>query len=96
MSMEDFEASSRWTDDQLEAILDEAGDWVVNGRQGQVLCSAKSLRRAMDRAHEYALSGAVLTAICRLPSDNIIIFAEQMNRLRRIIARRRFAPHLAA
>ena len=94
--MEDSEASSRWTDEQLEAILDDAGDWVVNGRQGQVLCPAASLRRAMDRAHEYALSGAVLTTICRLPYDNIIIFAEQMNRLRRIIEARGVVPHLAA
>ncbi len=94
--MDNFVASSRRTDEQLEALLDEAGHWVVNGRQGRVLCSAASLRRAIDRAHEYGLSGAVVTAICRLPSDNIVIFAEQINRLRSIIAVQEIAPHLAA
>jgi hypothetical protein len=40
--MDNLDARRRRTDQQLEAILDEAGHWVVNGRQGQVLCSAAS------------------------------------------------------
>ena len=76
------------TDDQLEAILTETGDWVVNGRQGRVLCLAASLGRALERAEAYAASGAVVIAITRLPADNIIVFAGQMERLRRRIAGR--------
>jgi hypothetical protein len=94
--MDNFEVSSRRTDEQLEAILDEAGHWAVYGRLGQVLCTAASLRRAINRAHEFGLSGAVLTAICRLPSDDIIIFVEQINRLRGIIAVHELVPHRAA
>jgi 2-methylisocitrate lyase-like PEP mutase family enzyme len=77
--------SNRRTDEQLGSLLYEADHWTVNGRQGQVLCSAASLHRAIDRAQQYAESGAVVTAICRQPSDNVIVFAEQMARLRRTI-----------
>lgn len=83
--MENFQSSSRRTDEQLEAMLHEASHWTVNGRQGQVLCSAASLRRAINRAQQYAASGAVVTAVCRSPNDNIIVFEEQMARLRRTI-----------
>jgi hypothetical protein len=34
----------------------------------------------------------VVTAVCRLPSDNIVIFAEQMKRLRVIVAAREPRP----
>ena len=81
-----FQVSNRWSDERLEAILSETGDWSVNGRQGQVLCRAASLRRAMDRAAEFAVSGAVVTAICRMPSNDVIVFSEQIERLRKIIA----------
>jgi hypothetical protein len=79
--------SSRRSDEQLEAILCETGHWVVNGRQGQVLCYAASLRQAIDRSEEFSVSGAVVIAICRLPFDNIILFPEQIDRLRRGIVR---------
>jgi hypothetical protein len=94
--MERFRTSSRKADDHLETILDEATHWTVNGRQGQVLCSAASLRLAIDRAAQYTSSGAVVTAICRQPGDNIIVFAEQMARLRQTIAVRRMASPAAA
>ena len=89
--MEDFQRSSRRTDEELEAIRHDVGNWVVIGRQGQALCSAASLDRAIDRAQQYAVSGAVVTAICRQPGDNIIIFIEQMDRLRRRITVREMA-----
>jgi hypothetical protein len=38
-------------------MLDEATHWVVNGGQGQALCSAASLRQAIEIAHHYATSG---------------------------------------
>jgi hypothetical protein len=36
--------SNRRSDEQLETILCETSHWAVNGRQGQVLCFAASLR----------------------------------------------------
>jgi PAS domain S-box-containing protein len=77
--------STRWSDEALESIFWDTGDWVVKGRQGQVLCGAASLQRAVDRAHEFAQSGATVIAICRLPRDNIIVFPEQSDRLRRVL-----------
>jgi hypothetical protein len=38
------------------------------------------------------VSGAVVIAICRLPSDNIVIFSEQIGRLRRSISVRELSP----
>jgi hypothetical protein len=60
--------------------------WVVNGQQGRVLCFAASLSRAIERSEEFAASGAVVVAICRLPSDDIIVFPAQIDRLRRLAA----------
>jgi hypothetical protein len=77
---------SNWlTDEQLEAILNETGNWVVNGQSGQAFCVAASLRMAIGMAETYAASDAVVAAICQLPSDNIIVFAEQIERLRKSI-----------
>jgi hypothetical protein len=80
------------SDEQLEAVLGENGHWVVNGQQGQVICFAASLRRALDRAAEYAASGAVVVAIRRLPFDNIVVFPAQIDRLRKAIAGRELMP----
>lgn len=85
-------AQSHRSDEQLEAILSETGHWVVNGQQGQALCFAASLRRAIERSVELAASGAVVTRICRLPSDNIIVLPVQIARLRQMIAVREVIP----
>jgi hypothetical protein len=91
--------SNRRSDEQLEAMLWETGHWVVNGHQGRVLGSAASLRQAIARSATYAASGAVVIAICRLPSDNIIVFPGQIERLRSRIAVNELAlarqPHAA-
>jgi hypothetical protein len=79
-------APNPWTDEQLSVIFDETGDWTVNGRQGKVLGRAASLRLALDRAADYALCGVVVIALCRLPSDDIVVFPPQIARLREIIA----------
>jgi hypothetical protein len=79
-------SSSFRTDDQPAAILDVVGDWVVTGRQGKSLCHAASLRAAIDRGADYAASGAVVIALCRRPSDEIIVFPAQIARLRKIIS----------
>jgi hypothetical protein len=94
--MDNLQTSSRRTDEQLEAILNDVGRWVVNGHQGQPLCAAASLRHAIDRADEIASSGAVVIAICHLPNDNIIVFSEQMERLRRNITVREMMAPVAA
>lgn len=86
--MMDNARSNCRSDEQLEAILNETGHWVVNGQQGRVLCFAASLRRALERASEFAASDAIVVAICRLPSDNIIVFSGQIERLVKRIATR--------
>ena len=78
--------SNRRSDEQLEAMLWETGHWVISGQQGRVLGSAANLRQAIDRSRVYAASGAVVVAICRLPSDNIVVFPGQIERLRKAIA----------
>ena len=74
--------SSRRTDDQLEAIRFETGSWVVNGARGETLCSAASLERSLERASDYAASGARVVAISRISADPIVVFPGQIERLR--------------
>jgi len=88
---------SRRTDDQLEDILCETSHWVVNGQAGRVLCFASSLRTAIEKATTYGASGAVVTTLCRLPFDNIVIFPRQIDRLRKAVAERELpATHARA
>jgi hypothetical protein len=84
--------SSLKTDEQLDLILYDTADWAIVGREGQALCFAASLRRALDRAADLAANGAVITAISRLPFDNIIVNPDQMLRLRKLIAGLEVAP----
>jgi hypothetical protein len=80
------------TDEQLEAILAERSHWAINGQQGCVLGFAGNLQQAIDRAADYAASGAIVVSVVRLPTDNIIILPEQIIRLRKLIAGREVAP----
>ena len=82
--------SNSRTDDQLEAILTERGNWVVNGYQGRALHFAPNLGRALDIAAEYIAEGAVVSSLARLPSDNIVVYLDQIERLRTIIGEREF------
>jgi hypothetical protein len=84
--------SNSRTDDQLEAILTEPANWVVNGHQGRALHFAATLGRAMDIAAEYTAEGAVVSSLARLPSDNIVVFADQIDRLRTIVGGRELMP----
>ena len=79
---------NRRTDEQLEAILAETGHWVIYGKSGQVLFTAATLRRALDKSAQLPASGAIVIAISRLPSDNIIVFPEQIERMQKLIAGR--------
>jgi hypothetical protein len=74
--------TNRRTDEELRAILNETGRWAVNGQQGQVLCLAASLQRAIERASDYALSDAIVVDVSRQPCDNIVIHPAQIDRLR--------------
>jgi len=70
------------TDEQLEALLDEPGDWIVNASDGLVMGSAvASLGEALRTAAMYSAEGQVVRAVRRLPPDGIIVPAEQMERL---------------
>jgi hypothetical protein len=89
--MNTFLSSSYRNDEQLYVALCETGEWTINGRGGQVLGVAPSLRLAVDRAEDYAEGGATVIALCRL-TDNIIVFAEQVDRLRLLIEEREANP----
>ena len=73
---------NRRTDGQLEAIVYETAEWTVTGRNGRALCTAPSLRRALDKAANFAASGTIVVAMWRLQPDNIIVFEAQATRLR--------------
>jgi hypothetical protein len=81
----DQSGSTHRTDQQLEAVLCETGEWVIHGKNGRVLCFAASLQLAITRAAEYAVSGAVVVALSRASQD-IVVFPGQMERLRKMIA----------
>ncbi len=84
--------SNRRTDEQLDAIRFETGEWVVNGPRGEVLCSAASLQRSIDRAADCVVSGANVAAISRVSSANIVIFTRQIERLRQTATVRELLP----
>jgi hypothetical protein len=88
---------TRWSDDQLAAILNETGNWVVRGQQGQVLCAAASLGLALQRSGEYAASDAIVVAISRLPpAEEILVLPDQIKRLRHLVAAVQRNSQLAA
>jgi hypothetical protein len=82
---------NHWSDEQLDATMSHPAGWTVNGRSGQVLCTVQSLRQALDRAASLVAFGAVVTALCRMPGGNIIVFEAQAVRLRKLCAGREVA-----
>ena len=79
--------SKRRFDEQLEAILDDAGDWRVNGAQGIVLCDATSLRIAIEKAIEINARGHEIVALVHRSRPEIIVFASQFQRLASRVAK---------
>jgi hypothetical protein len=75
---------SHKTDEQLYAILRETGRWAVYGN-GRPLGFAPSLQTAIHRADAFASSGAIVTGLARLPSNNIVVPLDQVERLRKAI-----------
>ena len=82
----------RRSDEHLEAILFETATWTVNGRNGHVLCVVSTLRQALERAANFAASGAVVVAICRMPGGDVVIFEAQAERVRNLCADRETPP----
>lgn len=73
-----------WRDEQLLAILDEAGTWVVHGTT-KILGVATSLRRSLLKADAFADAGDPVTAITRVPPRRIFIFSDQADRLTKVL-----------
>ncbi|MGA3000750.1 MAG: hypothetical protein ABSE20_03400 [Acetobacteraceae bacterium] len=69
------------TDEQLKMMLDEPGTWVVHGHGDRVFGVGGCLRRAIDRASNYAQSGAIVVAVARVPPNRIFVFHDQLVRL---------------
>jgi len=86
------EISKRRFDDQLNAILDERGNWKVNGSRDMVLCEANSLRDAIDKAVEITARGREVVALVRRARPEIIVFASQFQRLANRIAESEYYP----
>jgi hypothetical protein len=84
--------SDRRTDEQLYTILFETGSWVVNGTQGNVLGSAASLQRVIDRASAFAKSDAVVVSVSHLAPKKITVFPEQIERIKRLISANSLPP----
>ena len=75
------------TDEQLEALLDETGDWVVNASDGLIMGSAvASLHEGLRTAAMYSAEGQVVRSVRRLPPDGIVVPAGQMERLSKFTA----------
>lgn len=69
------------TDEQLEAIIAETGEWAVVGTNDQLLCRAASLRHAIDQALDQMFGPQTVVALVRRPSDRIVVFTDQMFRI---------------
>jgi hypothetical protein len=80
--------SNRRTDERLDAIRFETGEWVVTGANGKVSCSAASLQFGIVKAAHYP----EVAAPARLPSDDIIVFPGPIERLRQTTAIRELPP----
>jgi hypothetical protein len=73
-----------WKDEQLSAILDERGTWVVHGTT-KILGVATSLRRSLLKADTFTNAGDPVTAITRVPPRRVFIFSDQAARLMKVL-----------
>jgi hypothetical protein len=76
------------TDEQLEAILAETGEWAVVGTNDQLLCLGASLRHAIDLALDEMFGERIVIALARRPSDRTVVFMDQMFRIWEGVIRR--------
>ena len=80
------------TDERLESILFEVGNWSVNGQRGQPLCVMPTLRLAVDKATSYVASGTLVESLSHFPTLDVIVSAAQIERLRKAIAGLELTP----
>jgi len=69
------------TDEQLEFLLDHAGDWVVTDDDGFVVWPLDNLRDALRLAEERVDGGEPVRAVSRLPPERIIVSSDQIDRI---------------
>jgi hypothetical protein len=69
----------------IETLISDSSQWVVDGHGGQVLCSAPSLRDAIECAVAISASGATVAA---LRGDGVVMHPDQITHFRKIIAGR--------
>ena len=84
----DHPPSTYRTDEQLEFLLDQTGDWVVNDADGFVVWPLGSLRDAIATAQERMNGGEIVRAVSRLSPDRIIVVGAQLERLAKLLADR--------
>ena len=87
----DRHPSTYRSDEQLYAMLDEMGDWIVNDTSGLILWRLASLRGAIRKAEEQTAAGGSVRAASRLSPSAIIVFADQIDRIVSLIDDRREA-----
>ncbi|MGD0433653.1 MAG: hypothetical protein ABSA58_21435 [Acetobacteraceae bacterium] len=81
-----MEASAdRRTDGELMAMLDERSTWTVNGRHGKIHYLALTLRAAIVRSVAFDSERPAVMELCRQPSDNVIVSAPQLHRLKKLV-----------
>jgi hypothetical protein len=90
----DRQPSTYRTDEQLDFLLDQTGDWVVNDADGFVVWPLGSLREAIATAQERMNAGELVRAVSRLSPDRIIVFGDQIERLAILVADRNRAADL--
>jgi hypothetical protein len=77
--------STRRTDEQLSAMLDDTREWSVNDKRGRVLYRAASLRDAVTEAMVYHAASQDVIAVCQQPGALAIAFRAQTRRLAKSI-----------
>jgi len=79
-------SSTYRSDEKLDAILEETGEWAVHVRGGGILCFASSLRDALDKSAANASSGTTVEVLTRNPSEDIVVHSAQMVRMQSIVS----------
>ena len=86
--MDDMRSNRQRTDEQLYAALFEVRRWVVHGAQGRSLGIVPNLRLAIEKAGNFARGGAVVVSLSRLPTNDIVVFPDQIRRVETLIVAR--------
>jgi hypothetical protein len=73
------------SDHELATMLNDPGVWLIQGQGTQIFGVSRTLRGALDRAHTFARSGAIVASVTRVPPDRVFIFHDQIIRLARMI-----------